>query len=102
MIEALDGPSKPFVVTIDATTPVEVKSGIGPLEDRKVITMQGDGKFYVYFANENEGIPSSADVSTKGFIHYKNAKESYEAADSQPIYILAVTPSVNVRIAERA
>jgi hypothetical protein len=102
MIEALDGPSKPFVVTIDNITPVEVKSGTDPLEDRKVITMQGDGKFYVYFADENDGIPSAADVSTKGFIHYKNAKESYEAADSQPVYILAVVPNVDVRIAERA
>jgi len=101
MIEALDGPSKPFVVTINNSTPVEVKSSTEALEERKVITMQGDGKFYVYFADDGE-TPSSSDVSTKGFIQYKNAKESYEAASSQKVFILSVSSSVIVRIAERA
>jgi hypothetical protein len=101
MIEALDGPSKPFVVTINNSTPVEVKSSTEPLEERKVITMQGNGKFYVYFADDGE-TPSNSDVSTKGFIQYKNSKESYEAASSQTVFILSVTGSVTVRIAERA
>lgn len=101
MLLPLDGPSKQFVIAVTDATVQEVKAGASAFAERKVITLQGDGKFYVYFADEGE-TPSAVDVSTKGFIQYKNAKESYEAAGSQAVYILAETGTVNVRGAERA
>lgn len=101
MLEALDGPSKSFVINANNTTPIEVKSGSEPFSERKVVTMQGDKKFYVYFADEGEN-PSAADISTKGFIQYKNSKESYEAAETQAIFVLSVGPSADIRVAERA
>lgn len=101
MIEALDGPSKQFLKSIDSITPVEVQDGGSALSDRKVVTMQGDAKFYVYLCGDNE-TPSATDISTKGFIQYKNAKESYEAGEEQTIYILSISGTCNVRIAERA
>jgi hypothetical protein len=101
MLLPLDGPSKSFVIAVTDAAVSEVKAGASVFEERKVITLQGDGKFYVYFADEGE-TPTTTDVSTKGFIQYKNAKESYEAAGSQAVYILADTGTVNVRGTERA
>ena len=102
MLLPLDGPSKQFVLSsVGTTTPVEVKAGASAFSERKVITLQGDGRFYIYFADEGE-TPTNTDVSTKGFTQYKDAKESYEAAGSQVVYVLAVTGTVNIRGAERA
>ena len=102
MLEALDGPSKQFILNnVDNTTPVKIQADVSVFEERKVITLQGNGKFYVYFSDENE-VPSAATVSTSGFIQYKNSKESYEASGSQAVYVLAVSGDVDIRAAERA
>lgn len=107
MLQPLDGPSKQFSVTITDTTPVEVKAGASAFSERKVITLQNPrnatnrGDFYVYFADEGE-TPSAGDVSSKGFYHYKNSKESYEATGSQAVFIMSVSGSVDIRGAERA
>ena len=102
MLLPLDGPSKQFLLSaVGTATPVEVKAGASAFTERKIITLQGDAKFYIYFADDGE-TPSASDVSTKGFIQYKNAKESYEAAGSQAVYVLAETGTVNIRGAERA
>lgn len=101
MIEALDGPSKQFVITVDSVTPLKVEEGGASLSDRKVVTMQGDAKFYVYLAGDDE-IPTANDLITKGFTQYKNAKESYEAGEFQAIYVLSISGISNIRIAERA
>jgi len=103
MIQALDGPSKQHKLSaVGTATPVEVKDGANPaFDDRKVVTMQGDGKFYVYFANEDEN-PNATTVSTNGFIQFKDTKETYEAGDKQAIFVLAVSGTVDIRVAERA
>jgi hypothetical protein len=102
MLQPLDGPSKQFILSaVTTTTPVEVKAGASAFPERKVITLQADGKFYIYFADEGE-IPSAVDITSKGFIQYKNSKESYEAAGSQVVFVLAETGTVNIRGAERA
>lgn len=101
MLQPLDGPSKSFTVTIDTVTPTKVKAGAFSFAERKVITLQGDGKFYVYFADEGE-TPNAATILSTGFIQYKNAKESYEASGSQEVFILADTGTVDIRGAERA
>ena len=101
MLQPLDGPAVQGNLSVGVGAVVEVKVGASPLEDRKVVTLQPDDKVYVYFAQQLE-TPTIGDVSSKGFIHYKNSKETYEAADSQAIYLLSVSGTINVKIAERA
>jgi len=100
-LQQLDGPSLQSVLTLDTVTPQRYKGGASEFDERKVITIQPtNGSVYVYFANDGEA-PSATDVATKGFIHTKNLKDSYEAADSQRVWGLAVSGTVNVRLAER-
>jgi len=103
MIQALDGPAKQHKLSaVDTATPIEVKDGANPVfDDRKVVTMQGDAKFYVYFADEGE-TPNAATVSANGFIQFKDTKETYEAGDKQALWVLAVSGTVDIRVAERA
>ena len=102
MLQPLDGPSKQFILaTVTTTTPVEVKAGAASFPERKIITLQADSKFYIYFADEGE-TPTAGDIASKGFIQYKNAKESYEATGSQAVFVLSESGTVNIRGAERA
>ena len=99
--QPLDGPSKMFALSVGIVTPVEVKAGGSALEERQVITLQGDGKFYIYFADEAE-TPTAGTVQTKGMWQGKNAKESYEAGPDQTVFLLSFTGTIEVRGAERA
>ena len=109
MLQPLDGPSKHGkLLSITTVTPVEVKVGAAPYSERKVITMQSSkldtpdyGDFYVYFA-EDDSTPSAATVSTNGFLHGKNAKESYEAGEKQRVWVMSVSITIHIRVAERS
>jgi len=101
MYQLLDGPATQGAISVTDAVVAEVKVGSSPLSERKVITLQGDGKFYVYFGN-GVAAPSAPDVIADGFIQYKDAKESYEAGETQRVYILALEGTVEVRISERA
>lgn len=101
MFQPLDGPSAQGVISVGTGTVVEAKVGASAYADRKVITIQPENKIYVFFADE--GItPSTTDLSTKGFIHYKDAKETYEVGEKQKVFLLSLAGTVNVRIAERS
>jgi hypothetical protein len=101
MLLPLDGPSIQGSISVGIGVVVEAKVGASALADRKVITLQPVGKIYVLFAEE--GItPSTSDLTTKGFIHFKNQKDSYEAGDKQKVYVLSASGTINVKIAERA
>lgn len=101
MIQPLDGPSKQGTLSsVGTVTPVEVKVDASAFEGRQVITLQGNGRFYVYFADDGV-VPSAANVSTDGFLQFRNAKETYEASASQAVYVLAVTGTVDIKVAER-
>lgn len=99
----LDGPSQQFSISLTSTTAVEVKDGANPpLGERKVITMMPtDGKIYVYFG-DGSTTPTANDVKTKGFPHSKGSMRSYEASDTQDVWIVADTGTVDVRVAERS
>jgi hypothetical protein len=101
MLQPLDGPSKQFSTTVDTITVVELKKDASPLAERKVVTVQAEGKIYIYFGDDDI-VPNAATVAADGFIHFKNGKESYEAAASQRVYILADSGTITVRAAERA
>lgn len=101
MFMPLDGPSNQFAVALTSTVAVEVKVG-SPLQERKMLTiLPTDGKIYIYFG-DGSTTPSASDIQTKGFPHAKNTLKSYEASDSQDVWIVSDTGTVDVRIAERA
>jgi hypothetical protein len=101
MLLALDGPSIQGVLSVGTATVVEAKVGANPYEERQVITLQGNGKFYVYFG-DGVTTPNAATVAANGFIQFKDAKDSYEAGDSQRVFLLSVSGTINIRIAERS
>ena len=96
---ALNGPSKTFALSVGTSTPVLVEATTAHPE-RYVITLQADGKFYVYFADEGE-TPNAATVQAKGMWQGKNSKESYEASSGQAVYVLSFSSTIEIRGAER-
>jgi len=100
MFQPLDGPALQGVLSVGTGAVVEAKVGAFPFSERKVITIQPEGKIYVLFADDGS-TPSVSDLSTKGFIHFKDAKETYEAGAGQKVYLLSFTGTVNVKLAER-
>lgn len=101
MLQPLDGPSKQFSTTVNTTVVQELKKDTEPLPERKVITVQADGKIYIYFGDEDIE-PNAATVAADGFIHFKNGKESYEASSTQKVYVLSASGDVDIRAAERS
>lgn len=101
MYQDLDGPAKQYSKSVTSTVVVEVIN-VSALYERKVVTLQPiDGKIWVYFG-DGDTTPSAATVKADGFIHFKNTRDSYEASTTQPLFIVADTGTVDVRIAERA
>lgn len=87
----LDGPSVQTTLSV-TTIQVEVKVGTLALAERKVITVQPqDGKIYISFVSGQNGM-----------LLMKNGIYSFEASETQAMYIKAVTGTVQVVIAERA
>ena len=102
MLSPLDGPaSQGTLSSVGTVTVVEAKVGVSALAERKVVTFQGDDKFYVYFG-DGASTPSAATVAANGFTAFKNALVTFEASNQQPLYVLSVTGTVNIKIVERA
>lgn len=102
MLSPLDGPSAHGLLSLTTGTVTVAKVGATAHPERKVITLQPlDGKIRVFFGGEGAA-PSAATVVAQGFRHPKNAVRSYEASDSQVIYLTSETGTVSVVIAERA
>lgn len=102
MFKALNGPAKHYIIaSLGTATPLEIKDGANPaFSDRKVITLQPNDKIYVYFADEGE-TPNAATVSTNGFEQPKKAIHTYEASNAQSVWILSVSGTIDVKVAER-
>lgn len=102
MLLPLDGPSVQDTVSVTTATVVEAKIGASALSERKVVTLQPrTSKLYVYFGAEGV-TPNAATVAADGFIVFKNAIQSFEASESQKIFLLSVSVTNTVVIAERA
>ena len=99
--QQLDGPSVQGSLTVNTVTVQEIKVNASALEERKVITIQPTNKVKIYFGG-NGSAPSAATVSADGLTLFKDALMSFEASTSQPVYILAVSGSVNVIVVERS
>lgn len=101
MLQPLDGPSAQAVLTVTSSIVQEAKAGLSTLEERKVVTLQGDQKFYVYFG-DGGAAPSAVTVSSQGIEIAKSAIATLEASTPQKLYLLAVSTTANIRVAERA
>lgn len=101
-LQPLDGPSAHNVLSVGTATPVVARAGGSALTSRKAITLQGDGKFYVYFGDEDASAPSAATVVAQGFLQFKDQVQTWEVGDRQPVYLVSDSGTTNVRIAERA
>lgn len=103
MLQPLDGPAKQYTLTVDNTAVTEiVKPSEDALSERKVITIQSEGRIRIYFGDDTN-IPSITTVLDDGLIHFKWGKESYEASASQKVFIAGeTTTQVKVYIVERA
>lgn len=98
----LDGPATQEQENVNATTVFRVRSGASELEGRNVVTIQGiNGVLWVYFG-DGVSIPSASQVRDLGFQQPKAAIATYEASQSQPVFILADVGTVDVRYSERA
>ena len=93
MLLPLDGPGIGTALSV-TTTAQEVKVGGSPLAERKVVTIQPlDGDIYY-------GYDSGTLNSTTGTLVYQGQLLHIEAGESLPIYIVAGTGTVDVRITE--
>lgn len=92
MLQPLDGPAVYGAINV-TTSPAEVKVGASPLTERKVATVQPlDGDIYFgYDASVN---------STTGTKIFQGQFFPFEAGEALPIYIVAASGTVNVRITE--
>lgn len=87
----LDGPSVYGSITV-GTTPVELKVGASPFEERKAVTLIS--------LNRNVYLGYDASVTTStGTLVFKNQLLLLEASSSMSIYLVA-TNNTDVRIAE--
>lgn len=102
MLQALDGPSAQDAITVTNSTVVEIKVGAQALDERKVITLQTDGKIRVFFGDGGSA-PSVSDVLNKGLKQGKNTIRTYEASALQDMYMISDTgANVEVIVIERA
>jgi hypothetical protein len=91
MLESLDGPAVQDKVIV-TTVEVEAKVGLTAFLDRKVVTIQPlTGKVLVTFEAGKDGL----EIFNKQMM-------TFEASDTQPLYIKAFSGSVDVIVAERA
>lgn len=102
MLDRLDGPSVQTTLSVDSSTVQELKVGGTALKRRKVITFKADQKVYIYFGDDQASAPSSGTVSTDGIEVAKNQLVSLEATNQQPVYVLAVSTTASLKLAERA
>ena len=92
MFIPLNGPALHGALSV-TTTAVEVKVGSSVLEERTVITIQPiDGDIYFGY--------SSGVTSSTGTKIFKGQIYPMEATDKLPVYIVAATGTVDVRITE--
>lgn len=103
MYQPLDGPSAQSAISVTNSSVVEAKVGSSALAERKALTIQPvGGDLYVYFGDGTGTTPSAATVAANGLIIYDGQKDSYEATNSQQVYILSVSGTISAVIVERA
>lgn len=101
MYRRLDGPSKQGSLTVTNTVVQEVKVEAQPFAGRSVVTILSDKRVFIYFGDDTASAPSAATVAADGFLILKNQLTTLEAGKDQPVYILAVSDTADVSIAER-
>lgn len=101
MYRRLDGPSKHGSLTVTNAAVQELKVEAQAFSGRSVITLISDKRVLIYFGDDTATAPSVATVAADGFLILKNQLTTLEAGKDQPVYILAVSDTANVSVAER-
>lgn len=97
----LDGPSLQGSASVNSASVFRVRVGAAEMPERDVVSIQPlDGKIWVYFG-DGVNVPSASDVKSKGFPQPKGGMRTYEATNTQEIYIVSDAGTVDVRFAER-
>lgn len=101
MFQPLDGPSVQGAISVTNSLVKELKVNASVFPDRLIISFQPlNGNVYIYFG-DGVNTPSVSDMQTKGFVYYQNNIYEIEASVGQPIFVLAVSTTVNLILAER-
>jgi len=101
MYRKLDGPAKQYKLSSVGTSTVVEVVDTTALEERQVITFQSTGKFYLFFGDSGAA-PSAAVVAADGFELPRKDLLTFEAADTQVLYVLAVSGTVDIVVSERS
>lgn len=92
MFIPLDGPAAHGQINV-STTPVEVKAGGSPLDERQVVTIQPvDGEIYFGYTNSV--------TSSTGTKIFRGQVYPLEAKTSLTIWVVAASGTVDVRVTE--
>jgi hypothetical protein len=95
MFMPLDGPSSQDLITISDSSQTEIKVGASVLSERKVVTIQPfGGDIRVFFV-------SGLDLD-HGLLIKNKEKATFEASDSQDLYMISVSGTIDVVVIERA
>jgi hypothetical protein len=93
-LQPLDGPATYASISV-TTTPIELKVGGSPFDERKVVTLQPiDGRVYY-------GYDNSVSSST-GTLVFKKMIYPLEVSPDLPVWLVADSGTVDVRITEVA
>ena len=101
MLYPLDGPSLHGNTSVTDSSVFRVKVGAEELVEREVVSICPiDGKIWVLFG-DGQTTPTVQFVKENGFPQRKEALRTYEAANTQEIYVVADTGTVKIHFAER-
>lgn len=101
MLLPLDGPSLQGQQSVTDSTVFRVRVGSQEFKERDVVSLQPlDGKIWLFFG-DGSTVPTAATVKSQGFPIPKGSYRSIEASDTQELYIVADSGTVDVRYAER-
>jgi len=101
MFQPLNGPSLQDSVALTDNTVFRVKVGATEMAERDVVSIYPvDGDIWIFFG-DGINVPTAANVKGKGFPQPVGSLRTYEATDTQEIYIVADSGTVDVRFAER-
>ena len=103
MFQPLDGPSKQYTLSVADNAVSEIVKPAGSAQaERKVITLQSeDGKFRVFFG-DGSGAPSIGVIKADGILQHRIQLRSYECGDSQKMYLISESGTINIHVVERA
>lgn len=95
MFLPLDGPAAQDLISVGDVSQVEIKVGASALTERKVVTIQPfGGKLRIFFVS---GLNTD-----HGLLLVNKEKATFEASESQTMYMISESGTIDVLVIERA